>query len=323
MRSNKFIVLVGPTSSGKTSKALELCKKFNGEVISADSRQLYKGMDIGTGKLPLSADRVDVTKAGGHWDFNDTRVWMYDVVNPGEYFSALDFKNKAEVTIDDVWKRAKVPFIVGGTGFYVETLLGLKSVANVSPNIKLREELDKLSVAELSTKLKEIDPAAWGRVDKNNPRRLQRAIEVSNEKNRHSELDSESSNWIPGQARNDISHSLILGFTAPHEILYPRADAWVDEALKVGLVEETQRLIDQGYGNTPQLNGLIYKVVKSYLADEVSISEMPQLIKYQIHDYIRRQETYFRKMPGVTWFDTTKKTFDEELTNKVESYLDG
>lgn len=314
MSSKKSIIIIGPTSSGKTSKALELCKKFNGEIISADSRQLYKGMDIGTGKQPLLAGRVDVTKADGHWDFGDTRIWLYDVVNPGEYFSSLDFKNRAEEIMSDIWKRGRVPFVVGGTGFYVETLLGTKTVANVGPDLKLRSELGKYSLSELSEKLHGVDPVAWERVDRNNPRRLQRAIEIAM---------SVQTNQVERHKCRHYNDGLFLGLKVPHEILYPRVDNWVDAIIKAGLVEETKRLIAEGYEETPQLNGLIYKVMKSYLAGEVTGSEMPQLIKYQLHDYIRRQETYFRKMPNVTWLDATKKTFDEGLLNKVESYLHG
>lgn len=322
MITHKSIVIIGPTSSGKTSKALELCRQFNGEIISADSRQLYKGMDIGTGKLPLSQGNVKIDKAEGHWDFDDVRIWLYDVVTPGEYFSALDFKNKSEEIMLDIWKRGKVPFVVGGTGFYIETLLGTKSVAATQPDFKLREELSKYSVSELSDKLQMLDPIAWERVDRNNPRRLQRAIEVATVGALPAKPAKPATRSVLRVQQAEPLH-LVLGLSASHGILYPRVDAWVDASVKAGLVDETRRLIDQGYENTPQLNGLIYKVVKSYLAGKVTASDMLQLIKYQLHDYIRRQETYFRKIPGVTWLDVSKETFDAELINKVESYLDG
>lgn len=301
---NKLVVILGPTSSGKTAAATRLCKKFNGEIVSADSRQIYKFMDIGTGKVPLG-------------QVLDAPVWLYDVVEPGEYFSAADFKKLAEERIIDIDRRHKIPFVVGGTGFYIEALLGSKNLAQVPANIELRKELELLSTEELVKKLRSLDPKRFDVVDKNNRRRLIRSVEVSSFR----AMNVATTTGSESKAINEPV--LCLGLMGSHDFLYSRVDAWVDAIVKKGLIEETQDLVARGYKDTPQLQGLIYKSVVAHLDNQISLEEMSQRIKYDLHSYIRRQETYFRKMPNVTWLDITQPTFDEELASRVELYLNG
>ena len=302
----KIVVILGPTSSGKTSAAIKLCKKFNGEIVSADSRQIYKFMDIGTGKIPFGTV-VDVP------------IWLYDEVNPGEYFSAADYKSRAEAVIKDILARGKVPFIVGGTGFYIESLLGQQSSAPVPPNFELRRDLEKLSTEELAEKLRSLDNKRYEAIDKNNRRRLIRSVEIS--------MSLVGPGLVPGRTPIDCGRpqgvALQLGLTASHEILYQRADAWVESAFQKGLIEETKKLIELDYKNTPQLNGLIYKTVLQFLDDQLTLEEAKQRVKFDIHGYIRRQETYFKKMPEINWLDVTDPAFDEKLSLGVESYLNG
>jgi len=311
--NNKCVVIIGPTSSGKTSAALRLCKEFNGEIIAADSRQIYKYLDVGTGKLPLDIVGTEINKEAGFWEINGQKVWGYDLVEPGKYFSVVDYKNRVEEFLCDIWNRQKLPIIVGGTGFYIEGILGTKTVAPVQPNFKLRQQLELISTEELVLQLRKVDPKKSDNIDTHNRRRLVRALEVA--------LSGESE--TSEEKKPSMGVSLIVGFEASHEYLYPRVDRWVEEVFKAGLVEEAKHLIKPGYRDTPQVQGIIYKTTLDLIDGKVSESEAKELIKFDLHRYIRCQETYFRKMKNVTWIDITKQDFDEVLYNKVESYCSG
>lgn len=314
--------ILGPTSSGKTSVAIKLCREFNGEIVSADSRQVYKYLDIGTGKVPVGVKDMQIGKLANKdepvcWEVDGVKVWMYDVVKPGEYFSAADFRELAEGRINDIWLRGKIPFVVGGTGFYIETLLGSKNLAIVVPNFKLRDNLEKLSAVELADKLRLLDLKRYEVIDKNNRRRLIRAVEIASSLGTASTPQSlRVSGWR-------INQPLRLGLAAPHDFLYPRVDAWVEDSFRGGLVKETAGLIKMGFKNTPQLQGLIYRTVLQHLAGSLKLEETKQLIKYDLHSYIRRQETYFRKMADIKWLHIDSSAFDEELHSSVKSYLNG
>lgn len=318
MTNKKLVVIIGPTSSGKTSAALKLCQKFDGEIISADSRQIYKYLDIGTGKVPVylansPVDQFTINRSRDFWEIAGIEVWMYGVVKPGEYFSADSFRKQAQEKIAEIWSRHKVPFVVGGTGFYVEALLGQALTAQVPPDFRLRKNLETLTTLELSEKLKKLDPKRYDAVDKNNRRRLIRAVEIV----------LSSNPPVYHLKPVFVAKPLLLRFVASHDFLYPRADAWVETVFKKGLIEETKELVEMGYKSTPQLQGLIYKTVLQHLDDKLTLEEAKQRIKFDLHSYIRRQETYFRKMSGTVQVDITEQAFDEKLRTRVESYLNG
>ncbi len=185
----KILVILGPTSTGKTDLAIKLAKKFNGEIISCDSRQVYKGLDIGTGKMPSESLEVKILKSAGFWLINGmseaptnaVKVWMYDVINPGKKYTAFDFAKDASRIIKEINLRGKLPVVVGGTGLYLKALLGDIPNLKVPINKKLREELTTLSLEKLQQKLKKLSLKKWNSLnnsDKNNPRRLLRSIEI-------------------------------------------------------------------------------------------------------------------------------------------------
>lgn len=182
----KLIVIVGPTASGKSGLGIKLAKKFNGEIISADSRQVYRGMDIGTGKVrrdrtfpvPKSKTKNQNAKFRNYFYSEKIRHHLIDVVSPKKQFTADDFKNLGQRTIDDIMSRNKVPIIVGGTGFYIDILLGRISIAEVPPNKKLRARFDKLTVEHLFKMLEKLDPRRAKTIERQNKRRLVRALEI-------------------------------------------------------------------------------------------------------------------------------------------------
>ncbi len=308
----KIAVLVGPTSSGKTSSAINLCNTFGGSIISADSRQAYRYMDIGTGKKPLNVSKI--IKEDYCWKIEDVDIWGYDLINPGEYLSAYDFSEFAKNKIFDLHQVNQNIILAGGTGFYIDTITGRIALDASEPNTELRKELDKLSPEELLEKLYEFNPAATEKIDRNNKVRLIRAIEK--------ELNtSKKEDTNPSPLRYTPIEYLYIGLTAPREILFSRTDQWLDEIWEKGLIDEVKDLIDKGYKDTPQMNGLIYKTTKDYIQGDISEDNAKQRIKYDLHAYVRRQQTWFKKNPQIFWLDITEKTFSQNLTDVVKSKL--
>ncbi|MBT6401042.1 hypothetical protein HN803_06455 [candidate division WWE3 bacterium] len=301
-------VILGPTSSGKTSLALELCKKFDGAVVSADSRQIIKGMDIGTGKVPLNST-YEIQNHVNYWTFDGVPVWGYDLATPGEFYSAYDYASWALPKISELLEEGKNVFLVGGTGFFIDFVTGRVTPSNVPPNFKLRKELETLELPELQEKMMSLNLDAFNKVDQNNPARLIRAIEVE---------VSEKKSPTPLPYLTDINFKF-LGLSGSREVLYARSDSWLDMVWDNGLVEETKKLIANGFEETKSLNGLIYKSVRGFLNEEITEEEARYQAKSDIHAYIRRQQTYFKKIPDVKWFDISDPTFAEQIEHHVQS----
>ncbi|EKE00264.1 MAG: tRNA delta(2)-isopentenylpyrophosphate transferase [uncultured bacterium] len=313
----KVITIVGPTSSGKTSLALSLCQKFNGQVISADSRQIYKHMDIGTGKLPINksaSTQHKIVKDDCKWQIEGIDMWGYDLTTPGSFYSAYEFAEFARNKILDLQKQNTPVFLVGGTGFYVDTVAGKINLDEIPANQKLRKDLEKMSTAQLQTKLQNLDATVYAKIDTKNPMRLMRAIEKA------TQPKNQPTKMLPTLENTQF---IYIGLTAPRETLYARTDAWLEQVWQNGLLDETQNLIKAGFTNTPQLNGLIYKSAKAFLAGTLTAQDAIQRAKYDLHSYIRRQQTWFKKNPDTTWFDICEKTFSQKVEDVVKSILDG
>jgi len=303
---NKAFIILGPTSSGKTSLAIELCKKYNGEIISVDSRQIYKHMDIGTGKKPTKAD-AKVTKEDGLWTLDDTKIWGYDLVNPNQYFSAYDFVLFAIEKIEDIISREKIPFLVGGTGFYFNVLTGEVRLDKTPPDFSLRETLEEYSADQLKEKLLKENPVLAKKTDLNNPARMIRALEKTlSDKER-----------APIKLPKNIQY-IKIGLTAPRKYLYERVDAWVEDIWEKGLLEETKRLVNSEFKDSEKLKGLVYKTAIKYISHEMGEEKSKQKIKHSLHAYIRRQQTYFRKIPNIIWIDISQDNKLEKLYNIVD-----
>ncbi len=302
---NTTAILIGPTSSGKTGIALEFCKKFGFQIISADSRQAYKYMDVGTGKVPINSE-YKYKKGEGYWEVNNIKIWGYDLVSPGEYFSAYDFKEFAANKIAEMGKLGYKALVVGGTGFFVDALTGKATLSQIKPDLKLRALLEKKSTEELLAQLSELNPEAVKLIDKQNRVRLIRAIEKS--------LSTDKSlNHV------SIKETVfkIIGLTADRELLYSRVDSWAESIWGNLLFDELKFLIDRGWENTPQLQGLVYKTALAYLHGEIASEDGLQRVKFDLHAYIRRQQTWFKKTPNVRWLDltSTKESILFELEN--------
>ncbi len=303
----KIFILLGPTSSGKTSTAIKLCKDFNSEIISADSRQVYKYMDVGTGKIPTNKE-LKVIKGAGFWCFDDVKVWGYDLVDPKEYFSSFEFAKYAINKINELVKAKKSALIVGGTGFYIDMLTGKAAPAQIEPNPKLRAKLSKLSLITLQRKLKRLNAEEFEKIDKNNPARLIRAIEKNSlVKEKIIELPSIKSNY----------EFITIGFTATRDYLYKKADAWVDQIWEDGVLKEVKILFESKYKTSDKLHGLVYKEAAEHLDGKITKEEAIQRTKFAIHAYIRRQQTYFKKMKVDYWVDISQDNALQNVYNII------
>jgi len=302
---NKLYVVLGPTSSGKTSLALDLCRDFGGEIISADSRQIYKYMDIGTGKMPVNA-MARIEKNAEKWVANGINIWGYDLATPDEYFSAYDFAKFALKRQVHLYETSKNVFLVGGTGFYIDVVTGRKKPAGIKPDEELRKSLETTPTQNLVEWLTSLNMEVANRVDKKNRVRVIRALEI--------ELKKEKANASPLLYPQDID-VIYVGLTSSRKNLYSRVDTWLDAIWEGGLLEETEKLLDMGYRRTKPLSGLIYKSTISYIDGQMSELDAKQRIKFDLHAYIRRQQTWFKKMPNVNWFDIQDENFSDKIRN--------
>ncbi|MBI2414348.1 hypothetical protein HYV31_00680 [candidate division WWE3 bacterium] len=319
----KIPVILGPTSSGKTSIAVELSKKFSGRIVSADSRQVFKNMDVGTGKTPIGS-AFEVQNLSTYWTLDDVPVFGYDLAFAGEYFSANDYllwaNNKLlELSSEDPSKNL---FIVGGTGFYIDLLTGRIKTALVPPNFVLREELKSISLEELLVRLKNFSPEKYNQVDKQNKVRVMRAIEIAENLQVDNSVLTNHTEDSASNLENKFEFYYI-GLTGRREVLYTRVDAWVEKVWENGLLEEVQNLKNLGLGGSLCMKGIVYKTVNDFLDGKIVKTDAQQRIKYDLHSYIRRQQTWFKRNPDIVWFDIEELDFFQKVTNHVQSILDG
>ncbi len=311
----KVLVILGPTTTGKTDLGLSLAKKFDGELISADSRQVYKGLDIGTGKYPngqRTMDNGQLKKGKGFWEIEGVKIWMYDVADPSKQYNVARFAKDAGKIIDDIYKRGKRPILVGGTGLYIKAIVDGLPNLGLQVNLSLRKKIENLSKEDLQIKLQKASPDRWERMnysDRQNPRRLVRAIELETSPRR-----SQS------HLRGGLSYeTLKIGLIAKREVLYKKSDERVLSRIEQGMVEETKRLHNAGltFARMKQL-GLEYGVLADYLSKEIkNEDELIKVLQGKIHGYVRRQLTYFKKEKNVNWFDITKEDFEEKMEKLI------
>ena len=326
----KLLVILGPTATGKTDLALQLARKFQGELVACDSRQVYKGLDIGTGKMPgkvlsIKYKVLRVKKEKGSWEIDGVKIWMYDVVSPRVQYTVADYVKDADRMIREIRERGKLPIIVGGTGLYLKALLEGIPNLEVPVDKKLRKELERLSVDELQEKLKKLSTTRWKKLnesDRENSRRLVRAIELSLSPLRL----LASLRWRSGPRhsvpRNDV---LRVGLIAPREVLYKKADERVIKWINQGIIEEAEKLQEEGLSlkRMRQL-GLEYGVLADYIKGEIREIKgdkgLIKLMQNKIHGYIRRQLTWFKKKKDVQWFDITRNDYINNVEILVGSW---
>ena len=299
-----LIVIVGPTAVGKTALSIALCHRFGGEVISADSRQIYRGMDIGTAKPSLAVQQ----QIPHH---------LFDIRNPDEPLSLSQFQKLAYRTIDEVHARKRLPFLVGGSALYVRAIVEGLRIPEVPPDPRLRAELEAIAEQDgwqvLFAKLEEIDPATAAQSDPKNVRRVVRALEIVLTTGR-SKVELEGSDPPPYRL-------LEIGLDLPRELLYKRIDQRVDQMMAGGLADECRRLLAAGYAdNLPAMTSLGYREMGAYFRGELSYEEAVEKIKTETHRFVRHQYTWFRKMHSVQWFNMSQSSVDD-LYIVVEDFL--
>lgn len=313
----KKLVIYGPTATGKTDLALQLARKFQGELISADSRQVYRGLDIGTGKVSFDSK---IEKHEGYWLVNGIKINGFDLVNPGEQFTVADFVKFASTTLFRIDEAGKLPIIVGGTGFYIKALTsGIDSIG-IGANYKLRNQLEKLTVPELYQKLLELDfsrAKSMNQSDRANPRRLVRAIEIA-QTYLTPGVSQVASKHTPGMSMQNV---LVIGLTAPNEFLYNRADKWLEARLEKGLIEEVEALITKGVNQKWLDNlGLEYRWLTRYLKGSMILSQTTERLKGDIHNFIRRQKTWFLKFANIKLLDISDKNWQSQLGKTLKDW---
>lgn len=279
MDKPKIIVILGPTASGKSDLAVGLAKKFNGEVISADSRQVYKGLNIGTGKITRK-------------EMRGVKHYLLDVASPKKRFSASEYKKLAEEAIQKILAKKKIPIICGGTGFYIDALLGDKQIPEVPPNPKLRRQLEKKSVEELFEILKKLDPDRAKTIEAKNPRRLVRAIEICKAIGKVPKFESRGMNYEVCK----------IGIKIPEVELRDRINIRLNKRIKAGMINEARKLHKQGltYKRMQEL-GLEYGALADFLDKKISKEEMAQRLQKEIWHYAKRQMTWFKKDKNTIW----------------------
>ncbi|MDP3888685.1 MAG: tRNA (adenosine(37)-N6)-dimethylallyltransferase MiaA [bacterium] len=324
---NKILIICGPTATGKTKLGIQLAKKFNGEIVSADSRQVYKGMDIGTGKdigrakwegrsgPPASASPQAMR--AGKWMMDGVPVWMLDVASPDQKFSVALYVELAGQVIGDIWRRGKLPIIVGGTGFYIKGLVDGIETLGVEPDWELREKLKDKKTEELKNILQDVWPQHFlemNESDKNNSRRLIRAIEIRM-------VQNPTSPRLRGAGKKSslTDDVLMIGLTAPKEILYQRIDQRVDERVKMGAEKEVRNILKNGYGWENSVLGTTpgYMEWQTFFENQTSLEEAVTRWKFDEHSCARRQMTWFKKDKRLNWFDITHQNVDKEIEKLV------
>ena len=303
---NRLVAIVGPTGVGKSHLALRLAQALGGEIVGADSRQVYRYMDIGTSK----PTKEELSLVPHH---------LVDIVNPDEDFGLAQYQQLAYRAIEDIYERYRLPLLVGGSGLYVWAVLDGWRIPGVAPDLEFRHSLEekvaRVGKDELYHELAQVDPMAAQRIDPRNIRRTIRALEVYREAK------------IPfSQLRVKATppfDTLIIGLTANRAELYGRIDFRVDEMIRQGLVDEVKRLVDRGYSlNLPAMSGIGYKQIGMYLGGELTLPFAIQQIKFETHRLVRHQYSWFRlKDDRIRWFDI-QDGVDSQIIESV-NYIRG
>ncbi len=303
----KIIALVGPTTSGKTEWGLRLAKKFNGEIISADSRQIYRYMTIGTAKPRGEWKFVGLRRV---YHVDDIPHHMIDFLNPGKSFTAAEFRDRAMKHIKAITREGRIPIIVGGTGLYIEALTSNYSIPRVPPNKKLRAGFEEKSTEELITWLGQFDPDAAATIDPHNKRRIIRALEVC--------ILSGKEFSKQKKKGDQLFNVLKLGICVPREELYNRIEKRIDYMIEHGLEAEVAFLAKHKYGwNLPSMSGIGYRQFKPYFEHAATLSDVRHQLKRDTKKYAKRQLTWFKRDNEIQWC----YTFDE-ARKKVKTFLE-
>lgn len=292
-------VIGGPTASGKSKLAVELAKKVNGEIISADSMQIYKEMNIGTAKVNKE-------------EMQGVQHYFVDFVSPDERYSVSNFKKDAEKAIEEILEKGKTPIVVGGTGLYIDSLIYGIEFQNEEVDLEYREKLNKIAdekgLESLYKKAQEIDPEAMKKISINDRKRIIRVLEIYHKTGKtktEQELQSR---------KNEVKYEYkVFAITMDREKLYERIEKRVDFMIEQGLIEEVKQILEKYHTFPTAMQGLGYKEVVEYLEGSCTKEEMIEKIKKETRHYAKRQLTWFRKNKETIWLDGEKST-DENVS---------
>lgn len=302
----KVLVVLGPTSSGKSDFAVNLALKYNGEIISADSRQVYKGMDLGTGKIT----KEEMKGVPHH---------ILDVASPKSVYNVSKYKIKAQKIIADILKRNKLPIICGGTGFYIDAVVDNIVLPEVLPNQKLRNKLEKKTCEALFAMLKKLDPARASNIDSQNKVRLVRAIEIA-----------KSLGSVPKVKKNRIYNPIFIGLDLPDKILKKRIAIRLKRRMasppssegRVNMLSEVACLHKEGVSYRKlEKFGLEYRNCALYLQKKITLEKMCENINVESLQYVKRQRTWFHRNPRITWLNPLKKSDIKKAEKLVREFI--
>lgn len=307
----KLLVLIGPTAVGKTKTSIKLAKAFNGEIISGDSMQVYKKMDIGTAKIkPLEMEGIP--------------HYLIDIKSPDEPFSAAEFQVLVREKISDITNRGKLPIIVGGTGLYIQSVLFDYRFSEAPTDDAFRKNLERQAEKNgnlyLHDQLMNLDPESGARIHPNNVRRVIRALEVF-----HC-TGKTMSDFQSAQQPESLYDASIVGLTMEREKLYERINKRVDMMIHEGLVNEVEQLFQQGLKNCQSIQAIGYKELYEYFEGNVSFEQAMENLKQNSRRYAKRQLTWFRNKMDVKWFDMTEAMEPYSLAKKIDeisAYIEG
>lgn len=304
MKKEKVVVICGPTASGKTALSIELAKKINGEIVSCDSMQIYKEMDIGTAKT---------TKE----EMQGIKHHMLDIISPEERYSVADYKKEAKNAIREILKKGKTPIVVGGTGLYVDSLIYEIEYPNIEFDEEYRKKLEiqveKEGLENLYEQAKKIDPEAIKKISQNDKKRIIRILEIY-----HATGYNKTEQERKSREKEPEFDYKVYGLNMPREKLYKRIDLRVDIMIKQGLIEEVEKIYKK-YSKFPTaMQGLGYKEVVEYLNNNLTKEEMIEKIKQETRRYAKRQMTWFRKNKQTIWLDT-----ENTVQNNLQIILEG
>lgn len=301
---HKVIVIVGPTASGKTALSIELAKKINGEIVSCDSMQIYKDMNIGAAK-PTTQEMQGI------------KHYLIDTVKPDERFSVAEYKKQAETAIEEIISKGKMPIVIGGTGLYADSLILGIEYPDLEYDEEFRESLEEKAktdegLKELYNRAKEIDEIAISKISENDRKRIIRILEIYHQTGKtKTELEVES-------RKNEVKYDYkVFAINMDRDILYDRINKRVDLMIENGLIDEVKQLLEKYKDFPTAMQGLGYKEVVQYLNNELTKDEMIDKIKQETRRYAKRQLTWFRKNKDTIWLDGLK-----DVENNIDIILE-
>ena len=288
MDKQKVIVIGGPTASGKTKLSIELAKQLDGQIVSSDSMQIYREMDIGTAKPTVE-------------EMQGIKHYMIDILNPDERFSVADYKLQAKKAIKEILDNGKVPIVIGGTGLYIETLIYEIEFPEIETDLKYRNELENIAEEKgleyLYNEAKKIDPKAMEKISINDRKRILRVLELYHQ-------TGKTKTFLDSESKKDPEYDYkLFAINMDRDILYDRINRRVDIMLEDGLVEEVKSIYNKYKEFPTAMQGLGYKEVVEYLDGKISYDEMVEKIKKESRHYAKRQLTWFRKYDDITWLN--------------------